>query len=69
MKKCIYFIIYIIIAVVACRKENDEEVRYGSLEGYVMNDYGQPLEGAMITVSNMVRESTVSGWFSLPASP
>ena len=66
------FILFIIaFFIYSCSEENDlstnipEDIPYGSLEGFVLNMYGQPLENTILEVDNSTTKTDSRGDLTL----
>lgn len=44
-------------------KEKEEMKKYGTLYGVILNEYGNPLEGALVELGNISRKSNAEGEF------
>lgn len=69
-----------LLVVFSCKKENPEPINpppaglFGAnktttVMGTVLNEYGQPVEGATVTVGNKTTQTNNNGMFSLANSP
>lgn len=65
MKK-IFILSIIAFFIYSCSEENDipEEIPYGSVEGVVLNEYGQPIENTILEVDERTTKTDSQGKFS-----
>lgn len=65
MKK-IFILFIIAFFIYSCSEENDipEEIPHGSVEGVVLNEYGQPIENTILEVDEKTTKTDSQGKFS-----
>lgn len=66
MKYLSLIIILLHLFVISCEKEMEvSKNRYGHLKGYVQNEFGQPIDGALIEIGHRSVLSGTSGSYSI----
>jgi len=66
MKYLSLIIILLHLFVISCEKEMEvSKNRYGHLKGYVQNEFGQPIDGALIEIGHRSVLSGTSGTYSI----
>ena len=69
MKNLYLFILFISTLGVSCKKDVNEPIRSGNLEGVILNSHGQTIEGALIAVQKHETISNSNGKYYLKDIP
>ncbi len=69
MKHFPIILVLLIVCMVSCEKENKEGQRLGKLEGIIRNEFGQPIEGALIEMDKLSTKSNSIGRYLFDKLP
>jgi hypothetical protein len=69
MKRIFYFLVLFTLLLISCKKDENQINNVGDLEGYIKNEYGQPIEKAKIEVKSLLTYSEYNGKYSFKDLP
>jgi hypothetical protein len=69
MKSYLKFLVIILTFSISCEKRNDLDGRYGVLTGVIVNEFGQPIEGALIEIDSETRKTDHKGLYTFKELP